>query len=169
MKSAIFLTLALLFGAVPAQAAQKCYSPEEIQAEQSLRLHSELMVITVTCKRGSMGEDLVKAYTGFTRDNVDMLRESEATMTKYYKKVYGGKGVDQLDRLRTLLANEYGQRIADMSAPAFCAKYRDKVLVLYGSNSKAVQGEILQVSGRTYDPPCSSLTKVASKDLKKGK
>lgn len=159
--------LPILLGAVlaaPAKAqSPRCYSPQEIEAEQTLRLHSELMVITVTCHRGSRGEDLVRAYTGFTRNNIDRLRQAEAAMTAYYKKNYGGDGVERLDRLRTLLANEYGQQIADESAPSFCKSRRDKVLVMHRANNSALSGEILQISGRNYEPPCSSLMKTAKK------
>jgi hypothetical protein len=145
---------ALTVAALPAVAAPACYSSAEVQAEQVLRLHSELMVITVACRQGSMGEDLVRAYTGFTRNNINLLRDAEATMTAHYKKAYGGKGVDRLDRLRTLLANEFGQEIADKSAPVFCAQKRDKVLSLYHGAPATVNGEVLRVAGRSYEAPC---------------
>lgn len=157
-KAALALVLVAL-GAVGgpscARASAPCYSPAEVEAEQALRLHSELMVITVTCHQDSMGRDLVRAYTGFTRDNIDMLHRAEATMTAYYKKAYGGKGVDRLDRLRTMLANEYGQKIADRSAQTFCAENRDKVTAFYGISPASVHGAVLQVSGRSYAPVCS--------------
>lgn len=169
MKTTFCLLALMIFAPASAHAATKCYSPIEMQAEKVLRLHSELMVITVTCKKGSMGEDLVRAYTGFTQGNIGLLRESEAAMTSYYKKAYGGKGVDRLDTLRTQLANEYGQEIADMSAPAFCARKRDRVLALAHASSAVLSGEIVHISGRSYDPPCTAPTKVAGKAVKKGR
>ncbi len=159
---AAFMCLLALPG--PSMAAGRCYSLDEIDAENVLRLHSELMVITVTCHQGSHGEDLVKAYTGFTQNNIDRIRDAEQTMVAYYKGAYGGKGVDKLDKLRTQLANEYGQQIANVSAPQFCAEKRDKVLVLYGASPEAVSGEFLQVSGRSYDPPCGGRGQMARKN-----
>ena len=46
-----------------------------------------------------------------------MLHDAEQTLIQHYKAIYGGKGIDRLDKLRTRLANEYGQMIADVSAP----------------------------------------------------
>jgi len=146
-----------------ADAAARCYSPAEIEAEQLLRLHSELMVITVTCRTASRGQDLVSAYTGFTKANIAALHAAEQTMIEYYKKAYGGKGVDKLDRLRTLLANEFGQEIASTSAQAFCDRKRDKVIAMQRADSGALRGEVMAISAHTYDPPCSSLVSVAAK------
>lgn len=148
-----------LFSVTSSFAGDRCYSPAEFEAEQALRLHSELMVITVTCKRGSYGEDLVRAYTGFTQNNIAMLRNAEGVMTAYYKKVYGGKGVERLDKLRTKLANEFGQEIAAKSAPSFCAEKQDRVLALYNANPRSVKGAVMEIDARTYEPPCSSLKK----------
>ncbi len=164
-KGALILTLALLTLANPVHAAKskdsRCYSPVEIEAEQLLRLHSELMVITVTCKMSSTGQDLVAAYTGFTRNNINALRDAEQTMTGYFKKTYGGKGVDRLDKLRTTLANEYGQEIANVSAPVFCAQRRDRVISFYGASPATVQGEVMRASASTYEPPCPAAHKTA--------
>jgi hypothetical protein len=164
-KGALVLTLALLALANPAHAAKskdgRCYTPAEVQAEQLLRLHSELMVITVTCRQSSTGQDLVTAYTGFTRNNINVLRDAEQTMTGYFKKTYGGKGVDRLDKLRTTLANEYGQEIANVSAPVFCAQRRDRVISFYGASPATIQGEVMRASASTYEPPCSAVHKTA--------
>ncbi len=139
----------------PAFAADQCYSPDELAAEQLLRLHSELMVITVTCKQSSDGESLVPKYTGFTKINIHSLHDAEQTMISYYKKIYG-EGVSHLDRLRTLLANEYGQQIADMSAPAFCQERRDKVVTMYGANEGDIGVEVARmvVSEKSYGHLC---------------
>jgi len=160
---ALVVVLCVLGAPLTAFASNRCYSPAEIDAENVLRLHSELMVITVTCRYGSRGQDLTQAYTGFTRNNVSRIRDAEQTMVAYYKANYGGKGVDKLDKLRTQLANEYGQQIANVSAPVFCAEKRDRVVNLYGASPDAVMGEFLQVSGRSYDPPCGGRGTVARK------
>lgn len=159
----LFFFVLVMLVSPKAHAAARCYSPVEVQAEQLLRLHSELMVITVTCKTGSAGENLVSAYTGFTQQNIGPLHDAEQTMIAYYKKAYGGKGVDKLDRLRTLLANEYGSEIASLSAPAFCARKRDKVLALYRADPGTLYGEAMAITAHSYDPPCSSLRDVAAK------
>jgi hypothetical protein len=154
-----------------AMAANHCYSPEEMAAEQLLRLHSELMVITVTCKQGSTGRDLVKAYTGFTRRNTNIIQNAERTLIDHFSSSYGSDGTSRLDQLRTRLANEFGQQIADESAPSFCANRRDMVTMMYDAQSP----QALEVNLKAYDdslsyePPCGKKNKitVASATTKK--
>jgi hypothetical protein len=159
IRFALVVFACLLTLPLEVYAGGRCYSPAEVEAEQVIRLHSELMVITVTCHYSSQGQDLVRAYTDFTRVNIRQLHDAEQTMAAYYKKAYGGNGVDRLDRLRTLLANEYGQEIASSSAPAFCAERRDKVVQLSGAAPEALRAAFLQVTGRTYDPICGQVVR----------
>jgi hypothetical protein len=150
-----FVGVALCLTALPAFAAPACYKPAEMDAEQLLRLHSELMVITVTCKVGSRNEDLVPAYTGFTSHNITALHAAEHTMIRWFE-AHGGHGQDRLDRLRTTLGNEYGQRIADSSAQKYCDVYRDKVLEYYGAPPAAINDEVhrMVMSERPYTAAC---------------
>jgi hypothetical protein len=141
-----FAGMTLLFLLSSARAADQCYSPGEMDAEHLLRLHSELMVITVTCHQGSKGENLVPAYTSFTHTNLKALHAAEQTMIAYYHSTYGGDGTPKLDELRTRLGNEYGQKIAKMSAPIFCAMYRDKVLQMCTANRAALHDEVERIA-----------------------
>ena len=153
--------LACLLFALPVTAAQQCYSPEEAEAEQLLRLHSELMVITVTCHQGSRGENLVPAYTTFTQEHLPALHNAEQTLIAYYHRTFGGKGIDELDRLRTRLGNEYGQKIAKLSAPIFCQLYRDRVLQMCGVGTEDIKTETdkLALECKTYVKTCPPLAK----------
>jgi hypothetical protein len=138
----LFLSAIFLAAAAPAFAADACYSPAELEAEQLLRLHSELMVITVTCQQGSNGSDLVPAYTGFTRNNLGMIHDAEQTLIRFYGARDGNNGIAQLDHLRTRLGNEFGQQIALTSAPTFCAQNRDKVIAFYVGNASKIENEV---------------------------
>ncbi|MDX2028757.1 MAG: hypothetical protein SFW62_09000 [Alphaproteobacteria bacterium] len=165
MKKFFGLLLCALLVSPPLLAAPACYSIAELEAEQTLRLHSELMVITVTCRSGSKGQNLVPAYTGFTRAHIQALQEAEQTMINYY--VRDGKGgIAQLDKLRTKLGNEFGQKSADMSAPAFCAKYRDRVLAFYSGDAEKLEEEVQAMVAHedSYGQLCSSSrTRIAKK------
>jgi hypothetical protein len=156
MKFLACLLMLLACLSVPAVAAPLCYAPPELEAEQLLRLHSELMVITVTCRYGSTGQELVPSYTRFTQSNLKDIQNAEQTLIGYYKKNYKGDGVSRLDQLRTRLGNEFGQKIADMSAPTFCAQYRDRVTLLSGYQPAQVSAEATQlsVSAHNYAPVC---------------
>jgi hypothetical protein len=143
-------------------AGSKCYTMDEIRAEKLLRLHSELMVITVTCKQSSTGRDLVRAYTGFTKQNINQIKEAEKTMSSYYSANYGGDGISRLDTLRTKLANEIGQQIADVSAPTFCASKRDLVISMYDTPPLSLHDECTRAYSSTplYEKPCDKSLKV---------
>ncbi len=162
--TAIFLTVVAAFH--PAAAAPRCYTSEQTAAENLLRLHSQLMVITVTCRRGSGGEDLSSAYSYFTRKNIGSIKTAEKTMSDYYRASSGGDGVSELDKLRTILANEFGQQVASVSAPVFCSRYADAVLSLRDASPVMVNDEIgrISLSHPPYAPPCSAKTPVKTAD-----
>lgn len=142
--------------ASPAFAGPACYTSDQMKAEQLLRLHSELMVITVTCRQGSEGQALPPLYAGFTRKNLKRLNAAEKAMIAYYKGNDKGNPIDHLDRLRTKLGNEYGQKIAEVSAPQFCAQYRDKVAQFYGASPADLedQARLMAVTEQSYVPAC---------------
>ncbi|HBM90897.1 MAG TPA: hypothetical protein DD400_03345, partial [Rhodospirillaceae bacterium] len=142
---------------IPAQAAESCYTPKEASAERLLRIHSELMVITVTCKTSSIGYELPRSYAGFTRRNAPRLKEAEATMKTHYEAIKKGQGVKELDRLRTRLANEIGQKVAQVGAPRFCQQKRDKVIRMQYLSPALIkqEAELAYDVGDTYKPLCS--------------
>lgn len=153
------ILLSLVFSpevVIAKSAASACYGPTEVKAEQTIRLHSELMVITVTCRQNTMGRDLPRAYAKFTTDNISILHDAEQVMKSWYKKTYGGDSQLRLDRLRTVLANEYGQEAATLTAPLFCAQRRDKVTAMCDAQPVIVTTEIGNMCARikTLISPC---------------
>jgi len=126
----IFL-LSFLLETSPTRATSLCYNVRQMTAEQWLRLHSELMVITVSCGQNSSGESLVPLYQNFTQENIASLQKAEATLMKFYKDHYGGNGLQALDKLRTRLGNEYGLKVAELSTPRYCQQFQDKVESIY--------------------------------------
>jgi hypothetical protein len=173
-KTCLVLALVALSGALsgiasPAMAkssahtagtAGACYTPDQMQAEQLIRLHSELMDIMVTCRTDSNGTDLGHEYSDFTQKNRNAIIGAESTMTAYYKSHHGGSEPHDVDRLRTMLANAYAQKAADMSSSAFCGQYRDMVTKFDQSSSADVQNEVQRmiVSDRSYVPSCTNGT-----------
>jgi hypothetical protein len=146
----------LLFVAAPAFAEKACYAPEHTRAEHLLRLHSELMVITASCHYGTDGQYLPDLYAIFTRKNIRALHGAEQTMMAYYKTTTKNNPVDRLDRLRTRLGNEFGQKMARMSAPEFCAQYRDKVAQMNIATFAELESYVrrMEIAERTYIKPC---------------
>lgn len=171
MRGFRLVLAAMAFGSVmvtgvfsaTAAPSSSCYTRVQAEAEQLLRLHSELMVATVTCRYGSGSEDLASAYTAFTRNHINEIKAAEGTMVDFYRNADGGDAVTKLDRLRTMLANEFGQKIASLSAPVFCSSYRDRVVELRDAGSDMLDGEVkrLSVSYPTYSPVCGEAVKTA--------
>jgi hypothetical protein len=152
-----FLAGLLVICAAPAFAGTACYAPEQRQAEQWLRLHTEMMFITVTCRQGSDGQALPDIYVSFTRKNLPALQKAEQTMTDYYQATANGDPVANLDRMRTLLSNEFGQKAAKMTAPEFCAVYRDKVAQTEALTPAALDDQIqrMMATEPSYAKPCN--------------
>lgn len=105
-----------LLTALPAQA---CYNKAEFEAEQGLRIHSELMVIGLTCMKMPQGPALYDKYRRFTSMNSDLIAGYENELIQHY----GSHGEEKLHTLRTNLANEISRRAATMGATTFCSKY----------------------------------------------
>lgn len=148
MRIWLFTILSLFLLASGAQAASKkqCYTPTERHAEQLLRLHTELMVTAITCQQDEDGRDLVAGYGDFTRTHVDVIRDAETVMKTFYQSHYGGDGTARLDKLRTQLGNEYGQKIANLSAPGYCGQYRSEVARLYKASAPEIEAQINQMN-----------------------
>lgn len=164
-----YLLLALMILASnTAQAADACYSDREATAEKILRLHSELMVITVTCRQGSTGRDLGRAYTKLTQQHIKPIKQAEKALMTFYAKKSGGSGQNQLDKLRTKLANQYGQVVARESATKFCQLRRDQVTKLHDSRRVSFEGESLRANRhiKLNAPICGNRVKVAQKRRK---
>lgn len=169
MKILSLVSLVLLFAlASPVHAAPACYSEREATAEKILRLHSELMVITVTCRQGSTGRDLSRAYSRLTRQHINPIKQSEKILMAYYAKKNGGNGQKQLDKLRTKLANQYGQVVARESAAKFCQLRRDQVTRLYDSRRISFESESLRANRhiKLNEPICGNHVKMAQKRRK---
>lgn len=155
-RRVIVLSICLVFALNPAFAARRCYSQSELQAEQLLRLHSELMVIAYTCKQGSRAQDLMTYYNGFTSNNIGILHDAEQTLIRYFKIRYHDDGIEHLDDMRTKLGNEVSQTSADDSAPLFCRQYRDKVIDFFYASPSQLRGEVAHMvrTKRAYSDVC---------------
>jgi len=151
-----FFSIFFFVLSVPAVAGTSCYAPEQMRAEQLWRLHSELMVITVTCRQSSVGQSLSPVYTAFTRKNIAALHRAEQTMVAYYKKNEKGDPLEKLDRLRTKLGNEFGQKAADLSSPVYCSQFRDKVEEFYAATKSDIDAAIgrMTASSPSYAKAC---------------
>jgi hypothetical protein len=111
--------------AMPVQAKPPCYTPEEFEAEQGIRLHTELMVVGLTCQEMGPKDQpsLFAQYKMFTLKNQKQIQVWEKDLIGYYKRTVKGNPNRAFDTFRTRLANETSQRAIALTTPVFCADH----------------------------------------------
>lgn len=131
-----FAFLFAFFAVTTAQAA--CYSAQEVEAEQGLRIHSELMVISLNCQHiNHSNGNLFIQYKDFTRKNKDLIASYEQTMKDFYRRTGASNPEREINDLRTLLANKISTDAAKMKPNVFCKYYGSRIAqALEMDNSK---------------------------------
>lgn len=117
--------------AVSAQAevrlsvAPSCYTKQEAEAEQGIRIHSELMIIGLNCQHMTPPgrKNFYAQYRDFTTRNSGIISGYENTLINYYERAGRGNPVGALNDMRTAFANEISHDAAQMRPDIFCAKY----------------------------------------------
>jgi hypothetical protein len=129
MKSSYFLTIlaGFVLSSAPSQAA--CYSKDQAEADQGIRIHSELMVIGLNCQHMGMrqGENLYMTYRNFTNQYNELFAGYEETLLQFYKQRGDAKPLDSLNTLRTLYANKISKDAAGMRPDIFCSNYAPRI------------------------------------------
>jgi hypothetical protein len=103
--------------------ALACYNAKEFEAEQGLRIHSELMVIGLTCIKMPNGQALYNKYQNFTRKNASLISAYETALIRHYERQGSNRPEEKLHTLRTDLANEISRHAVSMSTLSFCQKF----------------------------------------------
>lgn len=125
MRVLIFV-LSFVF-AMPAVAA--CYSIEEAEAEQGIRIHSELMVIGLNCSHlaTANGNNLYLEHKKFTNKHAKLFEQYENTIIAYMKRNGTASPGKALHKLRTSFANKVSADVADMRPDIFCKNYASRI------------------------------------------
>lgn len=108
--------------------APTCYTRAEAEAEQAIRIHSELMVISLNCQHlwPSSQPNLYKQYKQFTYDKGRLLAGYESTLVNFYAR-QGRDAEASINSLRTRFANKVSSDAAVMRPDAFCQVYSPRV------------------------------------------
>ncbi len=140
-KLMIFLTVLFVAAQASQAMAAQCYSRSEAEAEQAIRIHSELMVIGLNCMnmRFRDGTNLYRTYHNFTRANSDMFQGYEQTLVDYFRKAGHDQPERSLDTLRTVLANNISNSAARMKPDQFCNRYAGRVLQASGMDRSTLR------------------------------
>jgi hypothetical protein len=123
------MAIAFVVSAPRAAQAKACYSPVEAEAEQGIRIHSELMVIGLNCQHmgAREGMNLYGQYRQFTADNGDLFATYEKILLRYFKNAGYGDPEAQINTLRTGFANKISNDAAKMRPDVFCSRYAPRI------------------------------------------
>jgi hypothetical protein len=149
-------TACVLATSTSAWAKSACYSAAEYDAEQAVRLHTELMVIGLTCNAIEADRKLFAKYQQFTTKHRTSLMNWEKVLIGHFRQTDKGNPTRKFDDFRTVVANEIAQRSALLTPPVFCQSYSDivdRALSLSDSDLKRYLSE--SKSGEiAIAPPC---------------
>lgn len=124
MKKLMMAGMILLLSA---QNAEACYTAREFEAEQGVRIHSELMVIGLTCLKMPQGRELYGKYQSFTQEHAKLIGGYETDLINYYGRQGAPEPEKKLHALRTSLANQISQRAVSMSMLNFCQQFSPRI------------------------------------------
>ena len=130
--------------AAPAVAAPLCPTTSELEAEQAIKMHTELMVIGLSCLRD--GVSAFGHYQRFTNAHAPAIRGYEATMIGYLKKTGRDNPTKRFDKLRTDMANELAQSVVKMSPETFCAASAAKLEQMIGYGQPEFRAAALEAA-----------------------
>jgi len=115
--------LVLVLSLIASTGSEACYSAKEAEAEQGIRIHSELMVIGLTCMKTAEGQALFDKYQRFTEKNASLLAGYENDLISYYSKEGVADPEKKFNTLQTDMANEISRKAISMNTVSFCQKY----------------------------------------------
>ncbi|PZP54667.1 MAG: hypothetical protein DI586_09195 [Micavibrio aeruginosavorus] len=134
MKFFVFLLLSMaISSSVMAQTrlsvGAACYTPLEAEAEQGIRIHSELMVIALNCQHLTpVGqENLYSQFRKFTAKNAALFSTYEMLLINFFKKTGSSNPDREMHTLRTNYANRISKDAATMRPDAFCSTYMPRI------------------------------------------
>lgn len=125
-----FLLLALTFTLISGVSyAQNCYTPKEAEAEQGIRIHSELMVIALNCAHmaDANGNNLYSEYRKFTATHGGLFATYEKIMMANMQKNGASNAEAKMNAVRTDMAQKISNDAAKMRPDIFCDAYASRI------------------------------------------
>lgn len=125
-----FVVLVLLFSfTFTGQSTAACYSKKEAEAEQGIRIHSELMVIGLNCAHmaDANGNNLYVEHKKFTNKHADLFAKYEDILMNFMRKNGDKEPEKSMHTLRTNFANKISSDAAKMRPDIFCKTYASRI------------------------------------------
>ncbi len=142
-QTAHFFSVMIVAMSVLASSAMAsgCYTKSEAEAEQGIRIHSELMVIGLNCSHlmTAQGENLYVKYRAWTKTHQDIFAGYEDTLMFYFSRNGVKSPESKLNTLRTTFANKISLEAAKMRPDVFCQHYGGRIERAAGLNDRQIR------------------------------
>lgn len=128
MRTLLALVISLM--ALSTQAyAGACYTAQEAEAEQGIRIHSELMVIALNCVHmaDANGNNLYAEYRKFTAKHGNLFGTYETILMENMRKNGSANPEAKINAMRTDLAQKISNDAAKMRPDIFCNTYAPRI------------------------------------------
>jgi hypothetical protein len=114
---------------VPGERSRRCYSAAEAEAEQGIRIHSELMVIALNCQHMTPPgwQNFYMQYQRITNRNASLIAGYEETLINYFALAGRPNPERAFHDMRTDFANKVSRDAARMRPDIFCSQYAPRI------------------------------------------
>lgn len=134
-----------------------CYNQKEAEAEQGIKIHSELMVIGLNCQHMTPAgwKNFYSQYRDFSNKYADVFSGYEKIMLTYLSRQ--GSGAERkLHAMRTGFANQVSTDVARMRPDVFCSQYASRIPQVASMSRGALQNWVADSSRtqRLSQPLC---------------
>ena len=136
-----FFLIFLSISVFSSSALANCYSMKEAEAEQGIRIHSELMVIGLNCQHlwPKTQKNLYLQYKEFTNAHGSVFSGYEKTLIAFFFLFGRDDPEMSLHQLRTDFANKISKDAAVMRPDAFCQTYAPRIPKASKMNDKGLR------------------------------
>ena len=148
----VLLFVLALFIAPSMAQAKSCYSQAEAEAEQAIRIHSELMVIGLNCQHMTP-----RGWKNFYQEYREITERHQSLFSNYEKTLIKANGGSErkIHDMRTSFANQTSTDAAKMRPDVFCATYAPRIpKVGQMSREELRQWAVASAGGRSTKPLC---------------
>lgn len=108
---------------------KSCLQPHEAEAEQGIRIHSELMVIGLNCQHMTPRgwKNFYQQYREISARHGALIAGYESTLIAHYTEIGIKNPEGRLNDLRTVFANKVSVDAARMRPDLFCTRFAPRL------------------------------------------
>ena len=128
-----------------------CVTESEMEADQAIRLHAEMMVTGLTCHAHYREPTLFSRYQRFTVDHAERIRESQQTMGDFLGRYGSGASQRLFDAYQTQLANDEARLMSEVTAPTYCQLRRNMFYAAAGFDGAELEAYVARLVERYRD------------------